>query len=204
MWGNLPQPLWLDFFRLTFPHILNQNLNLSIFTGRTTEKEERRTEITCALLSPTNSPLQYIVPPPAFQQYLTKLWSMLRHTIFHHWVPLEEFLPCVAQNSFSVNSPCSYFSISVTRTGHRTTAMWWNCLWKTSVRRSNPLQSQQKTPKESWSMHRHPHKEADTYVEGGSQPQLVPWPQPKSQLPPHPVAVTTGSSLRLMKPPRPG
>ena len=64
MWGNLPQPLWLDFFRLTFPHILNQNLHLSIFTGRTTEKEERRTEITCALLFPTNSPLQYIVPPP--------------------------------------------------------------------------------------------------------------------------------------------
>ena len=55
--------------------------------------------------------------------------SMPHSAIPCHRAPLEECLPFISQNTFSVHSPCSYFDIDATHPVHPTPSRLWQYQW---------------------------------------------------------------------------
>ena len=61
--GTPLQPLILDLFRSTFPHILSHNCHLSILSGKTKKQGEMRSDPMSTLRSPTLPPQRHHSPP---------------------------------------------------------------------------------------------------------------------------------------------
>ena len=109
------QPLRLDFFGINSPsHPCSQlpylNFAASITRGKAHIAHER------ALLPNRPTPdTSHPQLPPKYP--LIRKSPSVRRAIFFGHAPLEELLPCVSRNIFSVHLPCSYFSIAATRPG---------------------------------------------------------------------------------------
>ena len=121
------QPLRLDFSGINFSSHPRSQLPFLAFCGqakRTRVKSRRPHERT--LLANLPTPVTLRAPPPPTTYFLTRWAPRARRAISFRRALLEEYFPCVAQNIFSLYSPCSSFNIVATCPGYPNPLMGWH------------------------------------------------------------------------------
>ena len=109
--------------QLSLVYLLTIDIYKILWAGQHIKGKGAQSPRVCYALQPTHP--REISPHPISQLSTAKVSSTLRHAIPRCYVLLEECPPCVSQNTFSVHSPCSSFTISATRTIYPTPLRSW-------------------------------------------------------------------------------
>ena len=114
--GNLLSATLIGFFLLDFSWHPRPQFPLNLFCGQ--DKKGKSASPISALHYATSLPPQHHYPPTTLHLLPSKVRSIPCSAVLRLHIPLEEFLSCVAQNIFSVQSHFYSLAVAVIHPSH--------------------------------------------------------------------------------------